>query len=125
MSSGHKFNKSNKLRAQITFQNNLYYEGEVITHQEVHSIEGQGTLFTDKSKFQIIFEGSWRNNSFHGTTTSIRLKLLMIGILIGRQLKVQITFQTQAIFNMNDIIEGKVDFYQKEDVIADKIGHLK
>ncbi|CAD8102821.1 unnamed protein product [Paramecium primaurelia] len=66
MSQGHMFNKSNKLRGQITFQNSYYYEGEIVKLSDAIIMEGQGNLFTDNSKFYIVYEGRWKNNSFHG-----------------------------------------------------------
>ncbi|CAD8186087.1 unnamed protein product [Paramecium pentaurelia] len=117
---GNMFNKSNKLIGQITFQNGLYYEGEIVKVDDMIIIEGQGILYTDNSKFYIVYEGRWKNNCFHGKGKYFNQYQIESSNDWHFNWKM-----IQAIFNKNEIIEGKIDFYINEDIIAHQIQYSK
>ncbi|CAD8103950.1 unnamed protein product [Paramecium sonneborni] len=120
LSPGQGLCKSNKLRAQILFQNGLFYEGEIVKHSDIISLEGFGTLYTDNSKFYIVYEGRWKNNCFHGKGKYYNQYQIESSSDWHFNWKM-----IQAIFSKGEIIEGKIDFYQNENVIAHQIEYSK
>ncbi|CAK65365.1 unnamed protein product (macronuclear) [Paramecium tetraurelia] len=120
MSQGQMFNKSNKLVGSITFQNGLYYVGEMVKFQDVLTIDGSGTLYTDNSKFYVVYEGRWKNNCFHGRGKYYNQYQIESSNDWHFNWKM-----IQAIFNKGEIIEGKIDFYLNEDSIAHQIEYSK
>ncbi|CAD8120665.1 unnamed protein product [Paramecium sonneborni] len=117
---GQGINKSNKLKAQILFQNGMFYEGEIIKLQDILSLDGLGTLYSDNSKFYTVYQGRWKNNSFHGKGRYFNQYQIESSSDWHFNWKM-----IQTIFSKGEIIEGKIDFYLTEDVIAHQIEYSK